>query len=157
MRVVQMPWAPQPDPPPLQGAGPFHPPPHQRDKREAQGQERWADWGSPVLATGPSTSTDRLLSQRQAAGGVAPRRQASGSNKGRVMLPLLEPRASVSMATSLPGQSRDSELPHRISRLLRGVGSPGLRGTLRQGPALSTPQTPLCLPHPHTRHTTGSV
>lgn len=77
------------------------------------GASDWQEGRSGGWLARPSTSTD-LRRHSSPKPGSAPHLQKSAcseSNKGWWRLPPAGASASVSMATPLPGQSRDSELP----------------------------------------------
>ena len=112
--------------------------------------------------------------QAQTSGGILPRNQAVGrpqksarsaSNKGRWRLPPAGASASVSMATLLPGQSRDSELPTATPwQPAPPEGGPrpsGAEGKLRPGeglhPAPCPPDSPMRGPPRSTHHSIGSA
>lgn len=58
------------------------------------------------------------------------------------MLPLLEPPASVSMATPLPGQSKGSAFPGHVSGQRDGLGLMAQKGKLRPRRAATCCQSP---------------
>lgn len=112
--------------------------------------------------------------QAQTSGGILPRNQAVGrpqksarsaSNKGRWRLPPAGASASVSMATLLPGQSGDSELPTATPwQPAPPEGGPrpsGAEGKLRPGeglhPAPCPPDSPMRGPPRSTHHSIGSA
>ena len=112
--------------------------------------------------------------QAQTSGGILPRNQAvgppqksdhSGSNKGRWRLPPTGASASVSMATPLPGQSGDSELPTATPwQPAPPEGGPwpsGAEEKLRPGegphPAPCPPNSPTRGPRRSTHHSVESA
>lgn len=157
-----MPWAPRvPHPPPTRGRLPFHqvsPPGGASDWQEGR-SGGWPAW--------PSTSTDlrRHSSPKPGSGPPPQKSDHSGSNKGRWRLPPTGASASVSMATPLPGQSGDSELPTATPwQPAPPEGGPwpsGAEGKLRPGegphPAPCPPNSPTRGPPRSTHHSVESA
>lgn len=119
-----------------------------KGKKDGQtgGPQSWS------LAPQKSQTAGSVLSPSPAAGGVAPRRQSSPDpTKGG------ECSLCWSLAPLFPWQplfqdkARTQNYPHHVSRLLRRE-SPDLRGTLRQGLALSPRQTAVSSPSQDSSH-----